>query len=70
MLLEAIGMYQYSFYEKKGKRVIDIILSFMAIIILAPVYIGISIAIVIDDPGTVFFVQKRVGVNKQIFYLK
>ncbi len=62
-------MYQYSFYEKKGKRVIDIILSFMAIIILAPVYIGISVAIVIDDPGTVFFVQKRVGVNKQIFYL-
>lgn len=62
-------MYEYSFYEKKGKRVIDIILSFIAIIVLAPVYIGISIAIVIDDPGAIFFIQRRVGVNKQTFFL-
>ena len=56
-------------YEKYIKRAIDIILSLSGIIILSPILAAISIAIKIDDPGPVLFVQKRVGKNKRFFKL-
>lgn len=69
--LEEIGIsnYQPRIYEKYIKRVIDIILSFGGLVLLSPIYAGISIAIMIDDPGPVLFTQKRVGRNKQYFKL-
>ena len=38
-------------------------------IVLSPVFAGLAIAIKIDDPGPVFFTQKRLGQNKQYFKL-
>lgn len=58
-----------SFYDKYIKRMIDITLSFCGLVLLSPVYLVLCIAIVIDDPGPVFFTQKRVGRNKQYFRL-
>ena len=58
-------MYKYFF-----KRFFDIVLSFVAIIVLAlPMFI-IAVAIKIDDPGPILFKQKRVGKkkNNQITY--
>ena len=54
-------------YEKFLKRQIDILLSGVGLILLAPVYLLIAIAIVIDDPGPVLFRQKRIGVHKTHF---
>lgn len=51
------------------KRILDIILSFIAIILLMPVFIILSIAIKIDSKGPVFFHQVRVGKNKTLFYI-
>ncbi|MDO4480565.1 MAG: sugar transferase, partial [Erysipelotrichaceae bacterium] len=56
-------------YERYGKRVVDVGLSFTGLIVLAPVYGLISLAIVMDDPGPVLFTQKRVGENKTYFKL-
>lgn len=56
-------------YAKFIKRVIDIVLSFMALVVLSWLYLGIIIAIKIDDPGPAFFTQKRVGINKTHFKL-
>ena len=56
-------------YKHFFKRLIDIILSFIGGILLLPVFLIIAIAIVIDDPGPVFFKQKRVGKNKKLFWL-
>lgn len=69
--LEAVGdsVYVPSFYEKYIKRGIDIALSFGGLVVLSPVLVGISIAIVIDDPGPVLFTQKRMGQNKKYFKL-
>lgn len=69
--LEEIGEAEYkgSFYDKYGKRALDIFLSGMGLIVLSPVFAGISLAIKIDDPGPVLFTQKRVGKNKQYFKL-
>lgn len=56
-------------YKRFFKRLIDIVLSFMALLVLSWVYLGIIIAIKIDDPGPAFFTQKRVGINKTHFKL-
>ena len=57
-------------YKNIVKRLFDIILSGIAIIITAVPMLIVAIAIKIDDPGPVFFTQKRVGKSKngQITY--
>ncbi len=56
-------------YEKAVKPMIDKVLSFTGLLVLAPVFGIISLAVVFDDPGPVFFVQKRVGRNGSYFML-
>jgi O-antigen biosynthesis protein WbqP len=51
-------------YKLFVKRAFDIILSGLGIIILALPMLIIAIAIKIDDPGPVFFKQRRVGKKK------
>ena len=58
-----------SFYEKYIKRLLDIILSFGGLVVLSPVFLVIAVAIKVENPGPVFFTQKRVGKNKQYFKL-
>ncbi len=57
-------------YKHFFKRVLDIFLSGLGIVILIPVWIILFLVIVIDDPGPIFFTQKRVGRKKngQITY--
>lgn len=56
-------------YKKYVKRLIDIILSLSGMILASWLYLIIIIAIKIDDPGPVFFTQKRVGIHKKYFRL-
>lgn len=58
-----------SFYGKYIKRILDVIISFLGLVVLSPVFLVLVIAIQIDDPGPVLFTQKRVGQNKQYFKL-
>jgi len=51
----------------KIKRIIDIILSSIGVIILSPVFLVLVILIKLDSPGPVFFKQKRVGIRKSDF---
>ncbi|MBR3131107.1 sugar transferase [Candidatus Saccharibacteria bacterium] len=55
-------MYQHFF-----KRLLDLLLSSIAIIILIVPMFFISLIILITDPGPVFFKQKRYGRNKTYF---
>ena len=54
-------------YRKHGVSVLDILLSGLAIIILALPMLIVSIIIKIDSPGPVLFRQKRVGRRKKYF---
>lgn len=54
-------------YRKFGKRAVDLVLSGLGSIVVAVVTLFIAIAIKIDDPGPVFFRQKRVGIHKSHF---
>lgn len=53
----------------KFKRIIDIFLSLIGLIILSPLFIILVMAIKLDSEGPVFFKQKRVGINKSHFYI-
>lgn len=55
----------YSFF----KRLIDLILSVIGMILASWLFLIIIIAIKIDDPGPAFFTQKRVGKGKNYFKL-
>ena len=69
--LEATGdsVIEKQFYDFYLKRGLDIVLSFAGLVVLAPVYAAVSLAIFIDDPGPVLFTQKRVGKDKEFFKL-
>ena len=69
--LEAVGesSHNHTFYDKIVKRALDIILSFSGLVVLSPLFLVIILFILIDDPGPVFFRQKRVGRDKQFFKL-
>ena len=49
------------------KRVIDILGSFIGLIILSPVFIVTSILVYIKLGSPIFFIQKRVGKNNKVF---
>ncbi|GKU27224.1 UDP-phosphate galactose phosphotransferase [Clostridium folliculivorans] len=51
----------------KIKRLIDIVLSFMGLVVLSPVFLILIIAIKIDSKGPILFKQKRIGINKTYF---
>ncbi|HFU4392621.1 TPA: sugar transferase [Streptococcus suis] len=51
------------------KRVIDIVISGLAIVVLSPVLLLIAIAIKLDSKGPVLFKQKRVGKKKSHFMI-
>lgn len=51
------------------KRIIDVVLSGLAIIILSPLLLILCIAIKLDSPGPILFTQKRVGIHKTYFQI-
>ena len=51
------------------KRVIDFVLSLIALIVLSPLFLILAIWIKSDSPGPVFFRQKRVGKDKTLFQI-
>lgn len=53
----------------KIKRLIDIFLSFIGLIVLSPLFIILIICIKIDSKGPVLFKQERVGINKTHFHI-
>ncbi|HOT96700.1 MAG TPA: sugar transferase [bacterium] len=49
------------------KRLIDFIVAAMGLILLAPLFLVVSLLIVCSSPGPVFFKQQRVGLNRRRF---
>lgn len=45
------------------KRVLDVLLSFIGLIVLSPIFLILGIMIKIDSKGPVFFTHKRIGKN-------
>lgn len=56
-------------YKHFFKRLIDFLLALIGSVVSLPFFIIIGIIIFIDNPGPIFFRQKRVGKNKKLFTL-
>jgi O-antigen biosynthesis protein WbqP len=56
-------------YRAFIKRFIDIILSFLGIVVLSPLFLVLIIAIKLDSRGPILFRQKRIGIHKTHFYI-
>lgn len=54
-------------WQRVLKRVTDIVFSAAALVLLAPLFGAIALAIKLDSPGPVIFAQKRVGRGRQEF---
>lgn len=49
------------------KRLMDVVCSLIAIILLIPLFIAVAVLIVLEDGWPVLYVQQRVGINGRIF---
>ncbi|HOB20193.1 MAG TPA: sugar transferase [Candidatus Atribacteria bacterium] len=58
-----------SLYARFIKRLLDLLFSSLGLIILAPVFLAIAIAVRLDSDGSVLFTQPRVGKDGAIFRL-
>ena len=54
-------------WEKKLKRIFDIIISAIILIVTSPLLLLISAAIKLDTKGPIFYSQKRTGLDGKIF---
>lgn len=59
--------YKRTFYDKFVKRLIDFLLSFLAIIILSPVFFIVAILVRVKLGSPVIFKQQRPGLHEKIF---
>lgn len=57
------------FYQKYGKRAIDIILSGIMLLIIWPILIVIAILVKLDDHGPAVFVQERLTLYGKVFHM-
>ncbi|KOF03994.1 sugar transferase [Roseivirga seohaensis subsp. aquiponti] len=51
------------------KRLLDIVVSFIAIVILLPLLIPVMIGLKFTGEGYIFYKQKRIGLNNKYFYI-
>jgi exopolysaccharide biosynthesis polyprenyl glycosylphosphotransferase len=56
-------------WQVLAKRMLDIMLSSVLLLLLSPVFLLTAFLIMITSPGPVFFIQERVGLNKRRFRL-
>ncbi|MEW6506535.1 MAG: sugar transferase [Bacteroidota bacterium] len=54
-------------WEKKLKRLMDILLSFVLIVVTFPITLITSMAVKLESKGPVFYRQERMGMNGKIF---
>lgn len=59
-----------SFFILNGnfyKRIFDIVFALLVLTIFSPLYLILVILVALNSPGSIFYVQKRIGKNRQVF---
>jgi lipopolysaccharide/colanic/teichoic acid biosynthesis glycosyltransferase len=66
-LTPEVALSPTNFYRRIGKRLLDIFLSILALVVLFPFFLIMAIAIRLETPGPIFYVQDRLGLRGKIF---
>jgi exopolysaccharide biosynthesis polyprenyl glycosylphosphotransferase len=53
--------------QRTLKRVLDVTVSLVGLVLLSPLFLAVAIAVRLDSPGSVLFRQKRVGADEKVF---
>lgn len=64
------NMYQVAGHKRsylRWKRILDIVFAFLGLIFLLPLFLLISLLVMIDNPGRILFLQERVGRYEKTF---
>ncbi|MEG0494345.1 MAG: sugar transferase [Clostridia bacterium] len=56
-------------YERYIKRILDVVVSAISLVVASPLFLIVAIAIKLDSRGPVFFKQKRIGRGKSYFFI-
>ena len=56
-------------WNRRIKRLFDILFSAAVLIVTSPIMLAVAIAVKLDSPGPVFFIQERVGLDNRPFQL-
>jgi len=54
-------------WERAAKRIIDVVVSFIMLILASPIILATAIAIKLDSKGPVIYKQERSGLNGKVF---
>lgn len=60
---------KHSFYTRFGKRFLDLLLSSIALVVLSPVFLLVSVLELIFQGSPVFYTQERPGLHGKIFQI-
>jgi len=52
------------------KRVMDVVISFVALLVTSPLFLAVTLGIIITSPGKIFFVQERFGQGHPFRFFK
>jgi exopolysaccharide biosynthesis polyprenyl glycosylphosphotransferase len=55
------------FWQQAVKRLMDFILSFFAFLLCIPLYIVSAVLVKLSSPGSIFYLQERIGLNGKPF---
>jgi exopolysaccharide biosynthesis polyprenyl glycosylphosphotransferase len=58
---------QLSQWESAVKRAFDIVLSLLGIVLSSPLMLMVAVAVKVSSPGSVFYLQDRVGLGGRVF---
>lgn len=67
VILLEVNTHRMPVWQKSVKRMMDILISLLAIIVLIPVYIFSAIWVKATSEGPIFFLQERIGLNGKSF---
>ncbi|UZN04111.1 sugar transferase [Cellulomonas sp. S1-8] len=67
MPLVHLSLPTYTGVAYAAKRVVDVVVSSAALVLLSPLLLAVAVAIKLDDGGPVLFRQQRVGNHEQLF---
>lgn len=56
-------------WRTEAKRLLDLLAAVALLVLCSPLFALVALAIKLDSPGPVFFIQERMGYNKRRFWL-